>query len=408
MLAEEGARPDAPTASLEPGPARQDGVVREPALPIRLPAGEVARATIVVLGVLIGTYVVWRILEIVLLLFLAILLATAIDPAVNWLRRGPFSRGGGVLAVYGAILLAIVLPAYLVLPGTLAQAGAFVETLPERLEAVRPYAEQLQPRLLREAALDALDQARQALQNPAPELDAGLVGAGATAAHLLVNFITIFVIAFYWMVERPALKRALLRVVGPGRARRVNVVWLEIERKLGGWVRGQLILMLAIGAMAGIGYTALGLPNPLLLAVFASLGEMVPLIGPFIAFAPAVLVALAIDPSRALIVVVYAFIIQQIEGSVLVPRVMGHAVGVSPLVVLLGILIGATLYGLPGAFLAVPVAGAIQVVLGHVLGLAEPDQTGADTPTGEPPRGSPTEPPAAGQPAAALEQRSVS
>ncbi len=112
----------------------------------------------------------------------------------------------------------------------------------------------------------------------------------------------------------------------------------------------------------------LGLPNPALLGVVAGLCEIVPMVGPFLAFAPAVLVALAaVDPTRALMVVAYALVIQQIESNALVPRVMGHTVGVSPLTVMLGILIGGALAGLPGAFLAVPIAGALQVILAHLL-----------------------------------------
>ena len=143
---------------------------------------------------------------------------------------------------------------------------------------------------------------------------------------------------------------------------------MEVEEKLGGWVRGQLLLMVAIGVMATIGYVFLGLPSPAVLGVLAGLFEIIPMIGPFLAFAPAVLVALAtVDPTRALMVVGYALVIQQIESNVLVPRVMGRTVGVSPLTVMLGILLGGALAGLPGAFLAVPAAGALQVVLAHVL-----------------------------------------
>jgi len=132
--------------------------------------------------------------------------------------------------------------------------------------------------------------------------------------------------------------------------------------------------MLVIGVMAAIGYFFIGLPNAILLGVAAGLFEIIPMIGPFLAFAPAVLVALAIDPTRAVFVLVYALIIQQIESNVLVPRVMGRTVGVSPLTVLLGILVGAGLAGLPGAFLAVPLAGALQVVLAHVLRTEDPSQ----------------------------------
>ncbi len=192
---------------------------------------------------------------------------------------------------------------------------------------------------------------------------------------------SVFVLAFYWLVERAAIKRVLLRAVPARRARDVNTVWLEVEEKLGGWVRGEVVLMLAIGFAAGIGYFVIGLPNAALLGVIAGLMEVVPMVGPFLAFAPAVLVALAVDPPRAIAVVLYALVIQQIESNVLVPRVMGHTVGVSPLTVLLGILIGSTLAGLPGAFLAVPLAAAIQVIVAHVFQSEDASQVEAHPPS---------------------------
>jgi predicted PurR-regulated permease PerM len=174
------------------------------------------------------------------------------------------------------------------------------------------------------------------------------------------------------------LRLVLLRAVPPPRARNVNEVWLEIEQKLGGWVRGELLLMLAVGVMSGLGYWVLGLPNPLLLAVLAALFEIVPMIGPILSSAPGILVALAAtDPLKVLLLAAYALLIQQIENNVLLPRIMGHTVGISPLVVLVGILVGGALYGLPGAFLAVPIAGGLQVVLAHSLGAEDPEQAEA-------------------------------
>jgi predicted PurR-regulated permease PerM len=142
--------------------------------------------------------------------------------------------------------------------------------------------------------------------------------------------------------------------------------------------------MLIVAVLAGITFFFIGLPNPVLLAVAAGLFEIIPMIGPFLAFTPAVLIALATDPSKALIVVVCAIVIQQIEGNVLVPRVMRHAVGVSPLTVLLGILIGSALYGLPGAFVAVPFAAAVQVILAHVMHVEDQSQAEEHTLPGEP------------------------
>lgn len=334
----------------------------------RWPPLEVARVALVLIAIGLTCYLLWRVQEVLFLLMLAILLATAIEPVVNRLRRGPFTRGTGVLVVYSLIILAIGIPVYAVAPSVVSQAASFGDTLPERLQGLRPYAENVQPRPLQAFAVGALDNAIQAVQAPPRPAQDQIVQASATAAHTLLNFFTVFVLAFYWLVERASIKRAILRAVPVRHARSVNTVWMEVEEKLGGWVRGQLLLMLAIGLMATIGYFALGLPNPVLLGVAAGLFEIIPMVGPFLAFAPAVLVALAaIDPTRALAVIGYALVIQQIESNILVPRVMGRTVGISALTVLLGILVGGALAGLPGAFLAVPVAGALQVILAHLL-----------------------------------------
>ena len=350
------------------------------AVAIKLPASEVARAMFVVVGIGLGVYLLWMIHEVVFLLFLGILLATAIEPLVNRLRRGPFSRGSGVLVVYAAIVVLLGVPTFFFAPGLIAELDRSVATIPGSIADLRPYAEQLRPQALASAAIGGIDRVAEAVRNPAPPEPEGLVELGTSAATGVLHFLTVIFLGFYWLVERATIKRAVLRLVPPRRAKDVNAVWLEVEQKLGGWVRGQLLVMAAMAVMAGIGFFLIGLPNPLLLALLAGAGELVPLIGPFLGFAPAVIVALTIDPSTALIVVVYALVIQQIEGNVLVPRVMGHAVGVSPLTVVLGILIGSILYGLPGAFLAIPVAGAVQVILAHALGMEGPIQAEAHVP----------------------------
>lgn len=348
---------------------------------ITLPAGEVARAGLVVLGLGLATYVLWHIHEVIFLLFLGILLATAIEPAVNYLRRGPFGRGTGVLAVYSAIVLVLGTVTAIVVPSLAAQSDAFFASIPAKIAALRPIAEQLGPRVVEDAAVRAIDRVGDTVSNPTVPVDEqSLLQILAKVGHFLISFMTVFFLAFYWLVERAAIKRALLRLVPANRARAVNAVWLEVEQKLGGWVRGQLLVMGIMAVLAGVGFWLLGLPNPVLLGVLAGLGELVPMIGPFLAFAPAILVALGIDPWLALMVLVYAIVIQQIESNFLVPRIMGHTVGVSPLTVVLGILIGAILYGLPGAFLAVPIAGAIQVIVAHAVGMEDPEQASAHGP----------------------------
>ena len=347
---------------------------------VKLPAAEVARAALVLVGIGLGLFLLWTIHDVLFLLFLAILLSTAIEPLVNRLRRGPFNRTSGTLVVYTAIVVIIALPTAIFAPSLIAQIDGAVATMPESIANLRPFAEQLRPQALSNSAVQAVDRFAVTVQSPAPPEPESLVEWGTSIALHMLEAITVVFLGFYWLVERATIKRAVLRLVPPQRAKEVNAIWLEVEEKLGGWVRGQLLVMAVMGVMAGIGFYVIGLPSPLLLALFAALGELIPMIGPLLGFAPAVIVALIVDPSLAIVVVIYALIIQQIEGNILVPRVMGHTVGVSPLTVVLGILIGSILYGLPGAFLAIPVAGAVQVIVAHTLGMEGPVQAEAHVP----------------------------
>lgn len=333
----------------------------------------VARYTLVVVSVLGGLYLLWRIQEVLVLLLLAILFATAIEPLVNCLRRGPFSRGQGILIVYSLIFLLIAAIGFVFVPGLVDQATRFVDTLPQQVAALRPRFEEVQPRLIRELLLRVLGEAQPAVQNAleqprTPTEPQQLVEAGGAFVRTLFSVVTVFLLAYYWLAERSMIKRAVLRLVPASRARRVNATWLHVEARLGGWVRGQLLVMLALGTMAGIAFVVLGLPNPIFLAVLAGLCEIIPMVGPFLAFLPALFVAVTVDPSKALVLVPVALVIQQVEGNVLIPRIMSHSVGISPLTVVVGILIGSILYGPAGAFLAVPVAAAIQVILSDTLG----------------------------------------
>ena len=191
--------------------------------------------------------------------------------------------------------------------------------------------------------------------------------------------ITVFVVAFYWLSERTIIKRSLMTWLPTSRANRVHRVWDDVELKVGGWVRGQLTLMVIVGAVSAVGYFVLGVKFWPALALFILIAEAIPLVGPYIGTAPAVLVALTqsgndglpgligmsdFGPTlRALLVVLFAIILQTVEGNVLIPRVMKNSVGMSPLTVIISILLGGTLAGLAGALVAVPIAASIQVIL---------------------------------------------
>lgn len=105
------------------------------------------------------------------------------------------------------------------------------------------------------------------------------MAAGSTADHAICDFVTVFVLAFYWLVERATIKEAVVRLASLEHAADVYSIWAEMEYRLGGWMRGELILMAAVGLVAGVGYAAIGLPNAILLGLVSELLEVVPMIG---------------------------------------------------------------------------------------------------------------------------------
>jgi predicted PurR-regulated permease PerM len=324
-------------------------------------AGYVA-VTVLVLGCFYALYLI----RAVLFLFLvAMLLATAIEPLVVRLRRGPFSRGQGILIVYTGIMLVLVGIGALVFPIVLTEAGSFSETYPRLLDNARNLIYSVDERVLGPTAEKVVEKA--AAPSAMADDGATALTVGLTVVEGLFAGLTVFVVAFYWLTERVAIKRAFVLLFPTERRLMIGTIWNEVEGVLGGWVRGQLLVMLSVGLLAGIGYTLMGLKYALVLAVLAGLLEIVPLVGPWLGAIPAILVALTQDVRLAVAVGVYILVIQQIEGNVLIPRVMEKTVGISPLIVIVGILVGAALGGIPGALVAVPLAAALQVVLRHTL-----------------------------------------
>jgi predicted PurR-regulated permease PerM len=145
------------------------------------------------------------------------------------------------------------------------------------------------------------------------------------------------------------------------------MLWDEIESRIGGWTRGQLLLCLVIGVLSTAAYWLFGLNFWLALGLFAGITEIIPFLGPILGGGAAVMVALTESWQKAVAVLIFAIALQQLEGAFLVPRVMKNAVGMTPLTVILAVLIGGSLAGPLGAILAIPVGAASQVLVGELL-----------------------------------------
>ena len=189
------------------------------------------------------------------------------------------------------------------------------------------------------------------------------LGYLSSAARIIFEAIAILLLAFYWTLDGPRAIQSLLLLVPKEQRDSTRELIAAMETKVGYYVAGQGILCLVIGVMALAAYSIIGLPYALILALVAGVLEAVPLVGPLLGAIPASVVALSIGPTKLVWVIVATVIIQQLENSLLVPRVMHKAVGVNPFVSLLAIFAFSSLLGIPGALMAIPMAAIIQLLL---------------------------------------------
>lgn len=320
---------------------------------------------------------VWFLIQarsILVLLILGIIFGTAIEPLVFRLRRSGLSRGQSILIIYLTIFAVIGTALYFTVPMLMRQVTAFDAAVPEIFDNLRAQALELDNAFVRRTSYQTLWRIQNAYESvrSGPQIGQDqALGLATSVFGLLLSAFSLLIVAYYWMTEKATLKRLVLGLIPFRKRDRVHAIWDEIEYKIGGWTRGQLMLMLIIGLGSGVVYYFLDLRFWLALGIWAGLTEAIPFIGPFIGGGTAALIALADSPEKAALVVLAAFLLQQLEGAVLVPRVMRNAVGMNPLTVILAVLVGNALAGPIGSLLAIPIGAATQVVIQNLLRLRD-------------------------------------
>jgi predicted PurR-regulated permease PerM len=334
---------------------------------------QVVLATIFVVCVFLMFWLLYRLREVLFLFFVAIVVGTAIRPAVDWLHRRGISRAVGVIIIY--ILIAALVIGFLamILPLLADQATEISKTVPEYYANFRSGLINSGNRLLQNIGWRIPSEISLLVRRESNSQDEVLTQVGQTLFYTnlilrgVLGTLAVFLLAYYWTQESNFFVRALLRIVPPQRKKKTREFMQLAETKLGGYVRGQGLLCIAVGLAAFIAYLLIGLPYLLVLAIFAGVMEMVPIFGPALGAIPAFLVALSIDPSKAIWVLVATGMIQLLENAVLVPRIMKHSMGVNPIIVLLSLIAFSSVFGFLGALLALPLAAIIQLLVSRVV-----------------------------------------
>jgi len=333
---------------------------------------QVVLATIFVVCVFLTFWLLYRLRVLLFLFFVAIVIGTAIRPAVEWLHRRGISRITGVIIIY--ILIASILIGFLAitLPLIADQATQFAQNVPQYYMAIRHSLVISDNRLLQNigwripSQLDLLLNRGPTAEQLIDQVAQTIVYANLVAKGIL-STLAVFLLAYYWTQESTGIIRTLLRLFPPQRRKEIQQFFYLAETKIGGYIRGQGILCFLVGLAAFFAYSLIGLPFTLVLGIIAGVMEMIPIFGPGLGAIPALLVALSIDPGKAIWVVVATGVIQMTENIFLVPRVMKNSMGVNPIIVLLSLVAFGSVFGFPGALLALPLAAILQLIFNQVL-----------------------------------------
>ncbi len=317
--------------------------------------------------IILIAYFMIEVKAVLILIVLSFLFATIIERPVNRLQRQHVPRALSILIVYAIIITVLSVATYLLVPTIAEEADRFRTEAPESLRQLQRDWRTSDNGILRGPGADGLQSLISAIQRPPdiPQEYAIPVITGITGG--VIGFVTIFVITFYYLMEKPFTQRIILMQLKPNTALRVGRIWADVEQQLGRWMRGQLSLMLIVGIASTIAYGLLDVRFWPVLGLIAGITEAIPIIGPWLGGIPAVAVAMTQSWEKALMVAGVAVAIQLTENWILVPRVMKGAVGLTPLTVFLAILVGTEFMGVLGALLSIPSAAAIQVIVSDLI-----------------------------------------
>lgn len=325
-------------------------------------------ATLLLVLVAASFWLLYRFYQVVFILFVAILIGTVIRPVVTWLHKRGLPRLAGVILVYLVLLALLIGFVLLLVPLLVEQSTTIAATVPGYYQSLREWMVNYPNQLILQlsAFLPAALPNLQPVQQTGEQVLAsagqafGYVGSAAKGIFLTT---AILLLALHWTLDGPRTIQSLLLLVPVSWRESISELISAMESKVGFYIAGQSVLCLIIGLMALVAYLLIGLPNVLVLALVAGILEAVPMVGPLLGAIPAAVIALSIAPSKLIWVIVATIIIQQVENSLLVPRVMRKAVGVNPFVSLLSIFALSSLFGIAGALMAIPIAAIIQLLL---------------------------------------------
>jgi predicted PurR-regulated permease PerM len=340
-------------------------------------ARRAATATLVAVAIVVGALALWKLRIVIALLFLGFVIASAMRPSIEWLyRRARIPRSLGVVIHYLGFLAAIGLFLYLIVPVAITQIDHAIGQVPTSRSQLHHAA--VHSHGIRHQVLSAIDKRLRQLPSGTSLLHPAIT-VTKTLFEVLVGILFMFAVGAYWIFERDGTI-SLVQSLLPRRHRRVTRdTWVLIDQKLGAFVRGQFLLVVIVASLLSLAFWLDGEPYWLLIGTFAGLVELVPIVGPLAAGAVAIVVGLTAGWAVAIGAGIAVLVLRQLEDYVIAPRVMGHAVGLSPLVVLISVVAVGYLLGPIYVLIAIPIASVVATLVDVAIRGRDPAEEDAPT-----------------------------
>ncbi len=301
---------------------------------------------------------------VLILIGLAIFLAVGLEPAVVWLVRHRVPRTAAVVITLLVIILVVAGFLAAAIPALVAQGGQIVKNIPVWAQEAKDHHSllgRLNDRFHLETKIQSI------LSTSSTDIADGVVGAGKVVFSAITDTLIVVVLMIYFLADMPRIRRTLYRLFPQSRRPRAILIGDDIASKVGGYVLGNFIVSL-VAALLTYGWLLIfNVPYAFLLSIMVALLDLVPVVGSTIAGAIVALVALTVSLPICLATIAFFVVYRLLEDYLLVPKVIGRAVEVPPLVTVVSVLIGGALLGIVGALVAIPAAAAVLLILREVL-----------------------------------------
>ena len=342
-------------------------VEREDRRGLRLPPmSHYAKATVVIVVTLAVLAAAWDVRNILLLVLVAAVLAIGLDPAVRRLERVRIRRGWAVFLIFFATVAFIAAFIALVIPPLLRQVTKLASDIPGYIDRLR-HSNGFFGDLERKYQIaEKLQDLTKKLPTVAGSSIKTILGLTKSVGAIIFNLLTITILTIYFLMSLPRAKEQAIALFPPReRARGGHLLGESLDR-VGGYVSGNITISVIAGVTAYVALRIMGIPFAIALAMWVAIADLIPSVGATLGAVAAVIVAAFSSIADMVGTIVYFILYQQFENYFIAPRVMRHAVDLSPAAVIVSVLIGGSLAGFAGALLALPIGAVIKVVINEL------------------------------------------